>query len=86
MIFTSPRLRGEVDALFARRVRGVQVHQFTLAARLEPLTPTLSPQERGEGEATSHPHHPLSPVLAGQQPDQRLRRVLQPVDDVFLHL
>ena len=33
-----------------------------------------------------HPHHPLATVLAGEQADQRFRRVLDPVDHVLLHL
>ena len=32
-----------------------------------------------------HLHHALAAVLAGEQPDQRLRRVLDAVDDVLLH-
>ena len=32
-----------------------------------------------------HPHHPLAAVLAGEQADQRFRRVLDAVDHVFLH-
>ncbi len=32
----------------------VQVDQLTLPSRREPLTPTLSPQERGEGDANYH--------------------------------
>ena len=44
---TSPRLRGEVGA--KRRVRGIR-HIFRCQNSLkQPLTPTLSPQERGEG-------------------------------------
>src|SRR3979411_2310407 len=31
-----------------------------------------------------HLPHPLAAVLAGEQSDQRLRRVLQTIDDVFL--
>jgi hypothetical protein len=42
--FTSPRLRGEVGAKC--RVRGTVHEPFS---RQRPLTPTLSPQERGEG-------------------------------------
>jgi len=42
--FTSPRLRGEVGA--KRRVRGTLHESRSLR---QPLTPTLSPQERGEG-------------------------------------
>src|ERR1700726_3080082 len=45
--FTSPRLRGEVDRAKRGRVRGLST-RFRFAER--PLTPTLSPQERGEGE------------------------------------
>ncbi len=33
-----------------------------------------------------HLHHALAAVLAGEEPDQRLRRVLDAVDDVFLNL
>src|SRR6185312_10723295 len=33
-----------------------------------------------------HPDHPLAAVFAGQQSDQRLRRVLEAVDDVLLDL
>ncbi|SHK05245.1 hypothetical protein SAMN05444159_2286 [Bradyrhizobium lablabi] len=45
---TSPRLRGEVGDGAQRRlrVRGT-LRESSLAER--PLTPTLSPQERGEG-------------------------------------
>ena len=32
-----------------------------------------------------HPHHPLAAVLAGEQADQRFRRVLDAVDHVLLH-
>src|SRR5437879_10757422 len=46
--FTSPRLRGEVGSPSAIRVRGYRSKQ-------EPLTPTLSPQERGEGEENVEP-------------------------------
>jgi DNA helicase-2/ATP-dependent DNA helicase PcrA len=46
---TSPRLRGEVGA--ERRVRGTHRAHFPRRNLLnEPLTPTLSPQARGEGE------------------------------------
>ena len=50
MRFTSPRLRGEVGA--QRRVRG-SLRESN--AWIEPLTPALSPQERGEGEEGSAP-------------------------------
>jgi hypothetical protein len=41
---------GEASAMLRSNPgEGAQVHQFTLASRIEPLTPTLSPQERGEG-------------------------------------
>src|SRR6266436_3862262 len=33
-----------------------------------------------------HPDHSLAAVFSRQQPDQRLRRVLQAVDDVLLNL
>src|SRR3954465_5843322 len=35
---------------------------------------------------SSEPDHPLAAVVARQQSDQRLRRVLEAVDDVLLHL
>src|SRR5580704_18067296 len=46
--FTSPRLRGEVEirAQHEFRVRGTLHESRSLR---EPLTPTLSPQERGDG-------------------------------------
>ena len=54
--FTSPRLRGEVGLLgsaFARLSNpgeGVPREILVQNSRIgEPLTPTLSPQERGEG-------------------------------------
>gem|GEM_PF-4721379 len=49
-LFTSPRSRGEVGSL-AIRVRGSSSKLVCLPnLRIEaPLTPTLSPQERGEG-------------------------------------
>ena len=48
---TSPRLRGEVGICAERefRVRGT-IRESGCAET--PLTPTLSPQERGEGEDT----------------------------------
>ena len=39
----------------------------------------LSPRSR-------HLDHPLAGIVAGQQPDQRLWRVLKPLQNVFLHL
>jgi hypothetical protein len=33
-----------------------------------------------------HLHHPLAAVLARQQPDQRLRGVVEAIDDVLLNL
>jgi len=36
-----------------------------------------------DGVGALHPHHPLAAVLAGQEPDQRLRRVLDPVDHIL---
>ncbi len=50
VLFTSPRLRGEVGSL-AIRVRGSSSKLIFLPdLRIEePLTPTLSPQGRGEG-------------------------------------
>src|SRR5712691_3856824 len=44
---TSPRLWGKVDLATRDRVRGT-LHESSL--RREPLIPTLSPQEWGEGE------------------------------------
>src|SRR3954447_933768 len=46
-LFTSPRLRGEAG-LRSTPGEGVQV-SLQSHARRQPLTPTLSPQERGEG-------------------------------------
>ena len=48
---TSPRLRGDVEICAKRefRVRGTIRESNSVDG---PLTPTLSPQERGEGEAT----------------------------------
>ena len=47
------------------------------------------PGTRASGGVTAaralHFHHPLAAVFAGQQSDQRLRRILQAVDHVFLH-
>jgi hypothetical protein len=56
MLLTSPRLRGEVAALFARRVRGCSYFGDLIRGE-KPLTPALSeraslvsaPQDRGEG-------------------------------------
>jgi hypothetical protein len=45
---TSPRSRGEVG-LRSNPGEGVQVYQLTPVSLSEPLTPTLSPQARGEG-------------------------------------
>jgi hypothetical protein len=42
-------LRGEVAALFARRVRGYRPHLHCPNLPIEVAPPTLSPQERGEG-------------------------------------
>ncbi len=58
---TSPRLRGEVGICATRkfRVRGAIRESASVET---PLTPTLSPQERGEGEATSVPR-PLFATL-----------------------
>ena len=54
--FTSPRLRGEVEIRHGEfRVRGT--HRLSNSPR-KPLTPTLSPQERGEG----------APVVVRDQP------------------
>src|SRR5436190_8763417 len=46
---TSPRLRGEVGFYAKRKIR-VRGTLRELNAWKQPLTPTLSPQERGEGE------------------------------------
>ncbi len=51
MQFTSPRLRGEVGA--ERRVRGASTYVVLQHLRRKPLTPTLSPQVRGEGEVAA---------------------------------
>jgi hypothetical protein len=48
----SPRVRGEAAA--KRRVRGLSAYSHLSSLRKQPLTPTLSPQERGEGEVGSH--------------------------------
>jgi hypothetical protein len=46
-----PALRGEVGSPFAIRVRGkAQRSSQNQHLQEEPLTPTLSPQARGEGE------------------------------------
>jgi hypothetical protein len=43
-------------ALFARRVRGeAHCQSLFLVSRKKPLTPTLSPQVRGEGEENYRP-------------------------------
>ncbi len=48
--FTSPRLRGEVG-LRSNPGEGVPLFLYVQRSRIEEfLTPTLSPQERGEGE------------------------------------
>src|SRR6186713_292784 len=57
LVLTSPRLRGEVG-LRSNPGEGVQVYQLAPIPRREPLTPTLSPQERGEG--AEQPHTPSS--------------------------
>ncbi len=44
----SPRLRGEVGFYAKRKIR-VRGTLHSLNSRTEPLTPTLSPQVRGEG-------------------------------------
>jgi DNA helicase-2/ATP-dependent DNA helicase PcrA len=49
--FTSPRLRGEVDA--ERSEAAGEGDSPGTESGQEPLTPTLSPQERGEGEESA---------------------------------
>src|SRR5260370_14717369 len=60
---TSPRLRGEVGSprrceasSGAIRVRGCRSIDWHLTRGERPLTPTLSPQERGEGEENAASH------------------------------
>ena len=56
---TSPRsLRGEVeirDSEFRVRGKARRLLQFSFLTEQRPLTPTLSPQERGEGEEITSP-------------------------------
>ena len=51
---TSPRLRGEVGFYAKRKIR-VRGTLSESNAWIEPLTPTLSPQERGEGAENTLP-------------------------------
>src|SRR6202030_2916458 len=53
--FTSPRLRGEVRicALFAQIPGEGASPRVCACGKSAPLTPTLSPQERGEGAESS---------------------------------
>ena len=66
-MLTSPRLRGEVGSRACDPGEGVQVYQLAYDSRREPLTPTLSPQERGEGEERAS-------ILRAQLSDFRIAR------------
>jgi hypothetical protein len=46
----------------------------------------VQPVDDGSLTPSSHLDHPLAAVFAGEQSDQRLRGVLQPLDDVLLDL
>ena len=47
-VLASPRLRGEVGFYAERKIQVRGTHH-ALNSRIQPLTPTLSPQVRGEG-------------------------------------